>query len=65
MTNDEPKVTTSGRYPVCEAARRLGCHRQTLWRYADRLKISPSYNRINNRQYFTGRQLLRIWRAAM
>ena len=65
MTDIQPKVALDGRYSVCEAARRLGCHRQTLWRYAERLHITPNYNQLNNRWFFTGKQLHRIWRAAM
>lgn len=65
MRATEPEVQERGHYPVCEAARRLGCHRNTMWRYARHLHIEPSYNRLNNRQFFTGKQLLRIWRAAM
>ena len=65
MRDTEPEVNERGHYPVCEAARRLGCERHTLWRYANHLNIQPRYNPINNRRFFTGHELLRIWRAAM
>ena len=64
MNRTEPEVVKDGRYPVCEAARRLGCHRQTPHRYAEHLHITPRINPINRRQFFTGEQLTRIWRAA-
>jgi hypothetical protein len=65
MCNEQPQVSKAGRYPVMEAARRMGCDRRTLWRYADHLRVHPHVNAINNRQYFTGEQLIRIWRAVM
>jgi DNA-binding transcriptional MerR regulator len=64
MNREEPKVAKEGRYPTCEAARRLGCHRNTLKRYAGVLRINPRMNPNNNRRFYTGEQLIRIWRAA-
>lgn len=63
MTHDEPQVTMSGRYPVCEAARRLECSRKTLHKWARYFHIVPSYNSATKRSTFTGRQLLKLWRA--
>lgn len=64
MNREQPQVAKDGRYPVCEAARRLGCNRRTLWRYAEHIRVQPRMNPINNRQFFTGEQLIKIWRAA-
>lgn len=64
MRPEQPQVAEKGRYPVCEAARRLGCDRRTLWRYAEKVRATPKHNPINNREFFTGEQLIRIWRAA-
>lgn len=64
MNYEQPQVAKAGRYPVCEAARRLGCDRRTLHRYAQRLNVVPRLNTINNKLFYTGEQLIRIWRAA-
>lgn len=64
MNREQPQVAREGRYPVCEAARRLGCDRRTLHRYADKVNVRPRLNPINKRAFFTGDQVIRIWRAA-
>ena len=63
MRTDEPQITMSGRYPVCEAARRLGCNRKTLHKWAQYFNINPHYNKDTGRSTFTGQQLMKLWRA--
>lgn len=63
MRTDEPQVTMSGRYHVCEAARRLGCNRRTLHKWAKYFHIVPHYNQATGRVTFTGQQLMKLWRA--
>ena len=63
MRTDEPQVTATGRYPVCEAARRLECSRKTLHKWARYFNITPHYNQATGRVTFTGQQLMRLWRA--
>lgn len=63
MTPVQPDVQRGGRYPLAEAARRMGCDTRTLCKYADRFGIAPGTNKVTKRPYFKGEQLIRIWRA--
>ncbi len=64
MTRTEPQVNAAAKYSVCEAARAMQCSRATLWKYANYFKVVPTSSRVTGRNYFTGAQLLRIWRCA-
>lgn len=64
ITSEEPQVSERGRYSVCEASRRLGCDRRTLWAWASRIHEVPRINRLTGRSYFSGKQLMKIWKAA-
>lgn len=59
----QPEVQRDGRYTLAESARKMGCDTRTLYKYADRFGIAPGTNRVTNRPYFKGEQLIRIWRA--
>lgn len=63
MRREEPEVSEKGRYPVCEAARRLECSRKTLHKWARYFGIVPHYNEATGRNTFTGQQLIKLWRA--
>lgn len=63
---EEPKVKSQGRYPVCEAARLLGIHRNTLLRYEYRGLITPVLGRTpSTRRFYYGYEILRFWRATL
>lgn len=64
MTATEPVVEPRGLYSVMEASRLLGCDQRTLHKYARYFSEEPVINKVNRRSYFTGRQLLRIWRCS-
>lgn len=64
MTNSVPTVDPQGLYSVMESARLLECDQRTLHKYARYFKEVPTVNKVNNRSYFSGRQLLRIWRCS-
>ena len=66
MTQIEPKVSTSGRYPIGQAAQILGVHRNTLRRYNDQGLIKSGSRRIGRMdRFFLGSEILRFWRAHM
>lgn len=64
MTNVEPKVDPTGLYSVMQSARLLDCDQRTLHKYARYFREEPVLNKVNHRNYFSGRQLLRIWRCS-
>lgn len=65
MIQTEPQVAENGRYPIVQASKTLQCNRKTLHKYADYFHIVPAINKVNGRVYFTGKQLLKIWRNAL
>lgn len=69
MTYEPPQVTLRGRYPIGEAAERLGIDRHTLNKYT---KLSPRHGGIafiiprgTTRKLFTGKSILDFWNAKM
>lgn len=48
---------------MAEASRRLGVHRNTLARYLKEGKIRCRFAKDTNRKYFSGDDLVRLWRA--
>lgn len=47
---------------MAEASRRLGVHRNTLARYLKEGKIKCGFSKETNRKYFSGQDLVRLWR---
>lgn len=63
MVDEEPRVAQRGKYTITEASRRLGVHRNTLARYLKEGKIRCRFSKETNRKYFSGDDLVRLWRA--
>ena len=64
MTQFEPRVSASGRYPIGQAAQILGVHRNTLRRYNDQGLIKSGNRRFGRMEkFFLGSEILRFWRA--
>lgn len=63
ITSTEPKVEQTGRYGFCETARLLGVSRPTLYKWRDEGKIKQGFRAINGRPFFSGKEILRAWRA--
>lgn len=59
----EPKVHPNGLYSQKEAAKLLGLHRNTILRWENEGKIRPSINKTSMRKHYTGREIVRCWRA--
>lgn len=62
ITPIEPQVASEGRYTVGQTCRALGIHRNTLRRYAKAGLITPGVRRATGRPFYTGADLLRLWR---
>lgn len=65
MTSERPQVSESGRYPIGEAAKKLGMCRDTLRAKIERGDIKCSFRRDTLRKVITGKELLRFWEATM
>ena len=52
-----------GRYSVNETASLLGISRRTLQRYTEGRIIKCGRWKSNNRPFYTGREILRVWLA--
>jgi len=61
----EIQVNESGRYPIGEAAKILGIHRNTLRKYTDEGMIKCGFRRESGKRFYLGSELLRFWRAAL
>ncbi len=65
MTTEEPKVRPDGRYSVKETCQALGISRETLRRYTNAGAIIVKHRRVNMRPFYTGANILSLWRATM
>lgn len=65
MVTVEPNVRSDGRYSVQETAHLLGIHRNTLLRYTNKGRISCGIRRSTTRKFFTGREIIRFWKAQL
>lgn len=64
MTSTKPDVVPKGLYSLADAAKKLGISKTTLYRYARDKIASAIIMKRNNRMYFTGDELIRIWGAS-
>lgn len=62
MTAEEPKCADAGRYSVKEACALLQIHRSTLERYRAANMIRAGYRTVNNRKFYTGFEIKKLWR---
>ncbi len=65
MVNQEPIVRADGRYSVEETAALLGIHRNTLLRYTNKGRILFGIRRSTTRKFYTGREIVRFWKAQL
>lgn len=63
ITAIEPNVSLTGRYSITETANLLGIHRNTLRKYTMDNLIRCSYRRGTFRPFYTGREILRFFKA--
>lgn len=65
ITSVEPVVSETGRYSVTETCRILGIHRNTLQRYTENGRIKEGYRKATGRKFYSGREILKLWRAQL
>ncbi|MDY5010340.1 MAG: helix-turn-helix domain-containing protein [Sodaliphilus sp.] len=65
MTTTEPNVSLTGRYSIIETCELLGIHRNTLTRYTNKGRIRCGIRRVNGRKFYTGMEILKLWKAEM
>ena len=63
MTKNEPKVEMSGRYELREASAALEVDKSTLLRWTKLGLAKAGIKRTNGRKFWTGAELVRIWKA--
>lgn len=59
----EPKVLTSARYSITEAAHILGIHIKTLRNHTNEGVIKCGFRRANGRRFYLGSEILRYWKS--
>ena len=65
ITAIEPKVDEAGRYSVMETCAALGIHRNSLRKYTEQGLIRCGFRKLTARKFYSGREILKIWRAQL
>lgn len=65
ITSIEPNVSDSGRYSVMETCAVLGIHRNSLRKYTEMGLIKCGFRKLKARKFYTGREILKFWRAQL
>jgi len=65
MLSEEPNVKLDGRYSIAQTCKVLGIHRTTLWRYTAYGRIKCGIRRSTAKKFYTGSEILRLWKATM
>lgn len=61
----EPNVNELGRYSVMETCAALGIHRNSLRKYTEQGLIKCGFRRLSARKFYSGREILKFWRAQL
>nr|DAE42619.1 MAG TPA: Pyocin activator protein PrtN [Caudoviricetes sp.] len=61
MTTTRPEVTMTGRYPIGEAAKKLGVHRDTLRARIKDGSVKCRLRKDNMRKVILGSEIIRFW----
>lgn len=60
--NQRPCIDPGKFYTVSEAAKILGVHRSTVWRWVKSLRLRGRTRLVNNRQEFLGSELEKLFK---
>jgi len=61
MIATEPKVSVTGRYSIAKTAKILEVHRCTVYNYNKNGALLIYHNKINNRPFIKGSDILKVW----
>lgn len=62
VTTDNMGIDPQKYYTVSEAARLLGVHRCTIWRWVNTFQIKFRTRVVNNRKEFLGSELVKLFK---
>lgn len=62
MTSILPDIPDAGRYTPQQTCEYLGIHRNTLTKYCKDGLIKFGVRKANNRKFFTGSEIKRLWK---
>ena len=65
ITPIEPIVNELGRYSVMETCAALGIHRNSLRKYTEQGLIKCGFRKLSARKFYSGREILKFWRAQL
>lgn len=65
MTNAEPKVSEMGRYTTKEVAELLEVNVSTVRRHTEAGYLRCGHWRHNGRRFYTGKEILRYYKAQL
>lgn len=65
LTAIEPVVADAGHYTTMQTCRALGIHRNTLNRYCLGGKIKAHFRKLDNRKYYIGADIKKLWRTSL
>lgn len=65
MTNTEPVVEQHAKYELREAAKALDVSKSCIIKWTAKGFLKSGRKKVNGRQFWTGAELLRAWRARL
>lgn len=65
MTKTEPVVIESAQYELRDAAEALGVSTSCIIKWTEKGLLRAGRKRLNGRRFWTGKEILRAWRAQM
>ena len=65
MIKSEPQVNLSGKYELREAAKVLEISPSCLAKWTAQGKIKAGVKKVNGRKFWSGAELLRVWKATI
>lgn len=64
MNTFPPEVAPMGRYDTKRTCAELGISRSTLERHRKAGRITYRLNKLNQRPYYRGQDIIKLWRTA-